>query len=471
MESTTTIAIIGGGASGTITAIHLLEEFKTPLKIYLLERRQKAVFRGVAYATELEFEPLNVPAGKMSIFSDAPLDFYHWLLENKQQVSTEPITADSYVSRRWFGDYLAERLARSKARAKGALQIIFAEATEITNNSSNQNYRIKLADGTYIKAGYLVFATGNEPPAEALNNLETAILGQNYIPDPWKVHPFQQLSPDDDVLVLGTGLSMVDHVISLRKRNHRGKIFAFSRHGFLPLTQQAGQQGQVTFSYQTSDILNILKDLRAGIADSKKQGVDWQQVINSLRDDTPAIWRGLSPESKRLFLRRLKPFWEIHRHRMPIDSARIIDEMKQTGKLEILHGKKDRIVIEAGRFAFIFTQPGLGIRSVAINHVINCTGPAGNYSGYGNQLIRHLLSRGWMKQDELGLGIETGYSGEIITASGNALPNAFAVGPLRKATEWESTAIREIKIQAEQLALDIALNYTNRDNLSRLVKF
>ncbi len=460
MEDKTNIAIIGGGASGTIAAIHLLHEFKKPLRIYLLEKEQKFLFRGHAYSSSLKFERLNVPAGKMSIFSDLPMDFYDWLKLNRQQYSSSEITPESFVSRRWFGDYLAERLSEAKGKANNSsFEIIVSEVVNISLLGITNQYEIELSDRKYIDADSIVFATGNEAPADLLNNMEKALLGTKYVANPWQGNPFERLSPADNVLIMGSGLSMVDHAISLYKQNHSGKIYCFSRHGLLPLPQQIGADGNIDFNADTSEIFHVFKALRSVVKKKAEQGIGWQQIINSLRDKTPAIWRRLSPSSKRTFLNRLKPFWEVHRHRIPLESAQLIDEMLIKGRLELLSGTRKPITVKNGGLVFQFIHSrDKSVRSVKIDYVINCTGPSNNYTGYGNQLIRSLLKKGWMKQDELRLGIETGYNGEILTTEETHLPNAYAIGPLRKAAEWESTAIREIKIQAEQLALDIALN-------------
>ncbi len=241
MANSTKIVIIGGGASGTITAIHLLQKFKTPVRISLLEKKQGALFRGAAYSSKLDYEPLNVQAGKMSIFKDAPNDFYDWLIVNRSGASAEPITPDSFVSRRWFGDYLSERLVAAKSQAPGAeFKALIGEANDIGFDKAGKTYRVKLSDGSVVEADHLIFATGNEAPTDVLNNFEKALLGNKYVVSPWHVNPFENLKPDHNVLIIGSGLTMVDHVVSLQKRNHRGKIYSFSRHGYLPLPHVNG---------------------------------------------------------------------------------------------------------------------------------------------------------------------------------------------------------------------------------------
>ena len=131
--------------------------------------------------------------------------------------------------------------------------------------------------------------------------------------------------------------------------------------------------------------------------------------------------------------------------------------MEAEGRLEILAGKQQEIKVD-GRdvhFAFVSKKDRV-TRRIIVQRIINCPGPSGDYLKTGNTLIKNLIHKGWMKQDELQLGIKTGVRGEIIRENGVVLQNAYSIGPLRKATEWESTAIREIRLQAEETASHIA---------------
>ena len=92
------------------------------------------------------------------------------------------------------------------------------------------------------------------------------------------------------------------------------------------------------------------------------------------------------------------------------------------------------------------------MQTLIVDKIVNCTGPSTDYHTTENTLFKQLLNKGWMKQDVLKLGVETGYRGEIIQQNGVILRNAFAIGPVRRAAEWETTAMREIRTQAENIA-------------------
>jgi uncharacterized NAD(P)/FAD-binding protein YdhS len=73
-HSRITIAIIGGGFSGSLVAVNLLHSATMPLSIKLIERSAE-VGRGLAYGTQVDSHLLNVPAGQMSAFPNEPTHF------------------------------------------------------------------------------------------------------------------------------------------------------------------------------------------------------------------------------------------------------------------------------------------------------------------------------------------------------------------------------------------------------------
>ena len=459
MRKSVSIGIIGAGASGTLTALHLLRKLNTPAHIYLIEKRPEALYRGHAYSSLLCYEPLNVPAGKMSAFNHLPDDFFTWLRAERQHLSETEITRESFVSRRWFGDYLTEKLHQASAQAAHVkVESVIAEVNDMDFDPRADGYKLELSNGQSVFAQYLVFATGNEAPADVFAPEELALINGRYVSNPWAVNPFKGLNKNDNLLIVGTGLTMVDHVVSLHKQKHEGRIFCFSRNGYLPLPHAETVQNYVfDIREEVGGLADVFSDLRKNISVAGKKDIQWQNTLDALRGKTTRIWKMLDLDSKKLFLKRLRTFWDIHRHRMPLASAEALDQMMRSGQLEIISGRALGIESESDELIFKFKpKRGAELRSIKIKHIINCTGPSGDYYKTGNALIKNLLTKGWMTQDELKIGVVTGVRGEIIKANGVVLQNAFSIGPLRKAAEWETTAIREIRTQAEATAWHIA---------------
>ncbi len=439
------IAVIGAGASGTLTAIHLLQKLKQPAVVYLVEKAETKLYRGAAYSSTLFYEPLNVPLAKMSAYALTPDSFFDWV---KQHRNADALKTD-FVSRRWYGDYLTAQLYEAQANvAEGVkFETVIGEVTDISKQKE-RNYELLLENGETLQADFLVFATGNELPGEIISKEEKELLGKNYVANSWTVNPFEHLAPNDSVLIIGTGLSMIDLAVSLKKQNHQGKIYALSRNGLLPKPHGNAPVYQLSKDVLSEDIEQLYQNILSEIELAKQSNIGWISVLDALRPQSVNIWKTLSKESKKLFLQKYRNRWDIHRHRIPASSAVEIEAMIKQGQFEVLTGSVSKVERTGEAFSVQYNTASV----VLVNYVINCTGPSGDYTKTGNTLLKNLIAKGMMKQDELLIGIETGEAGEILKQGNTPLQNAFAVGPLRKANEWESIAIAEIRVHAEQTA-------------------
>ncbi len=96
---TPTIAIIGGGASGTLVAVQLLRQARRPVRVLLFERMSD-VGRGVAYGTGWPGHRLNVAAGRMGAFPDEPGHFLAWVQARVGQPGfPAAVSADDFLPR------------------------------------------------------------------------------------------------------------------------------------------------------------------------------------------------------------------------------------------------------------------------------------------------------------------------------------------------------------------------------------
>ena len=67
-------------------------------------------------------------------------------------------------------------------------------------------------------------------------------------------------------------------------------------------------------------------------------------------------------------------------------------------------------------------------------------------------LLQALVGRGVVTPDPLRLGVSCTPQGEVLDVSGQVVPGLFVVGPPRKGTLYETTAVPEIRAQAAALA-------------------
>jgi uncharacterized NAD(P)/FAD-binding protein YdhS len=177
----------------------------------------------------------------------------------------------------------------------------------------------------------------------------------------------------------------------------------------------------------------------------------WQDVMDALRPHVPGLWPRMPARDRRLFVRHVARYWEVHRHRVPPATARRITELRCTGRLSVLQGQVTKVAEEAGQVRLHVAQGG-STAELTAGWLINGTGPATDIMRARDPLLRDLLGRGLARPDPLRLGIEAGPDGAVLDASGTPSSTLLTLGPPLRGVWYETTAIPEIRAQAAALA-------------------
>lgn len=448
--STFDIAIIGGGFSGSLITANLLRDTATPLSIALIDRR-KPFGTGIAYGTRDSGHLLNIPAGKMSAFEDDPEHFLHWLADNGYR-SIDPAT---FVPRLVYGKYIRSILeeARDNATVDHRLEIFTDAAIDLALDGEKAT--ITLKEGKKICAAKVVLAVGNFP---AMVPQPLVSLDSRYLCDAWDTDALAGLNPDDRILLVGTGLTMVDMVVSLRQRGFAGQIHAVSRHGLIPRSHRPTAPYPPFLSLETAPrtMRRLLRRIRTEVKTAAGQGHDWRAVLNALRPISQGLWHSLPLAERARFLRHLKAYWEVLRHRVCDEIASILDKAVESGQLTYHAGKIERGKEKNGRVEVTIRQRGTGIVfNLPIDRIINCTGASNDYAAIADPLVVCLRERGLIRPHPLNCGIETAANGAIASADGTASGTLYTLGNPRKGDLWETTAIPELRLQAAELVREL----------------
>lgn len=439
---------MGGGASGTLLAANLLRQARAPLRILLIEKSGR-VGRGLAYSTESPRHLLNVPAGRMSAFPEDAEHFLRWA--RRVEPGTGP---GDFVQRRLYGRYLEEVLLESVEAAAPGVEFHAVAGEVVGLAQARGGVRLELASGEHFEARQGVLALGNAPSADLPVPDGGLYASPRYRRSPWVGGGLRHIPAEDSVLVVGTGLTMVDAVLSLAEQGHQGPLHALSRHGLLPHVHRpcAPLRWERPVE-EASGLRALLRALRRDVRSAQAQGRDWRDVMDGLRPVTVALWQGLSEPDRRRFLRHLRAFWDVHRHRMAPGVAQTVERLQREGQLHVHAGRVQ---------AFRLTEAGVEVRyrprgereeaGLAIHHVINCTGVDGAMTRASQPLMRALLDAGLSRRDALGMGLSTREDGALVDARGLASERLFALGPLRRGDLWETTAVPELRTQAHALA-------------------
>ncbi|XHS02952.1 FAD-dependent oxidoreductase [Sphingomonas sp. DBB INV C78] len=433
------VAIIGAGFSGALQAINLLRH-EGP-SATLIERRGHLA-RGVAYSAAHPDHLLNVRAANMSALPDDPGHFARWL------AATHPEHADGFAPRIVYGDYLGELLGNAARSAPQRLAIRSGEAVDVA--FSPDGATVQLADGSQIAADAVILAPGNLPPHQPPELAAAALDPDLYAPDPWAGDIAEGLADDDVVLVIGSGLTMVDVALLLDARGFRGRIIALSRRGLLP---RAHAPIPPSPTPRLSERPSLCATELLGFVRDRAEAIGWRAAVDELRPYTQDMWLAAAPEDRGRFLRHLRPWWDVHRHRLAPQVAARVAALQASGRLEVVAGKLASVSANGRTTRVAWRARGRDdLVEVATRRIVNCSGPQGDLNRTAEPLLRALIDRGLIQPDPLRLGIQVNQQAEVIDATGNANPRLLALGPMTRGAFWEIVAVPDIRVQTWSVA-------------------
>ncbi len=447
------VAIVGGGAAGTLAAIHLLREHRERggLEVDLIDCAGR-FGAGVAYGTEDPLHLLNVPAVRMGGISGHPEHFHEWLAGRGEDVAEE-----AFLPRGLYATYLRDLLAASEREASDARLVRRqGEVTGVAVRAGSERaFELVLASGERVEADRVVLALGplraGDPVTVPAELKETGV----WIEDPWAPDALAGARRSRSVLIVGTGLSMVDLALTLGEERAGPRVRAVSRHGLVPRRHRPGLTNVRRFHVPTATgtLEPMLAAFFAQVGRVSRQGDDWRDVIDSLRPITPQLWKALRVEEKERFLAEYQRLWDVHRFRMAPEVADRFAALAATGRVET--GAASIVSLEphgAGARVFLRTPGAHELEMVEVDRVVDCTGAGYDLRRGAPPLLAGLLAAGRARPDELGLGLDVGEDGGLIDAEGLPSDRLFAVGALRKGVEWEAIGITEIRDHAGAVA-------------------
>lgn len=433
--------MVGGGASGTLTALNVLRTSPAGVTVTVYEASGR-VGRGLAYSTTDRRHLLNVPARNMSALPDAPTDLVDWAARTGRTLGP-----DDFLPRADYATYLGDRLAEARRRHPGRLTTVADTVVDLVPADGGLAVRTRTGDQQAYDA--VVLAYGNAAPSWLAVAGEPLPEASWHIANPWDLAWVDTLEPDATVVIVGAGLTAVDTAITVLEDAPARRAVMVSRQGLLPRAHAASSStGWVTPvppGPLTADGLAALvgEQLRA----ARARGVDWRVVIDGLRGPTQSIWARLDLAERRRFLTRYARAWEVRRHRMAPAVAALIDGYRADGRLEILGGGLETVADDGGE-----VRVEAGGRRLRADAVVNCTGPLFDIERADNPLLAALRCRGLVASDPLHLGLACTPAGEVLGSDGRRVPGLFTVGPPRKGVLLETTAIPEIRVQAAEVA-------------------
>ena len=443
------IAIIGAGFSGTMAAIHLRHMLPPDHIIYLFDRTGRFA-RGPAYAASHAPHLLNVRSVNMSAFADDSGHFERWLTDRGPELTEETVTTEAgiFATRRLYGRYLRALLYQEIGASGGQVRLGADDVVGATR--TGEGWRLHCSSGREVAAAGVVLAVGNLPSKQACDGV--------VFHDPWTAGATVGLRPDEPVLIVGTGLTMIDLALGMRAQGFTGPIIALSRRGLVP--QRHAEAGPAwpcpAFTPDEKKSLpRLLRRLRLEVRAAARQGVGWRAVIDGLRPATAGLWRGLPEAERNRFLRHLRPHWDSHRHRLAPVLAAEVDALLADGGLSIKRGRVVGVAVDGGTACVTVQGRGAASReTLTVQRIIYATGVGAGTAGDG--FVASLLRAGHAKVDGHSMGLEVTDGLQILGADENPTPRAWALGPIVRGVFWECTAVPDIRVQARTIATEVA---------------
>ena len=449
----TAIAIVGGGCSGLLVAVQLFRAGFARGVTVIEPREQPGA--GLAYSTSFDQHLLNVPAGKMSALPGQPSHFLDWL----RALPWPDAVANSFAPRKLYGAYLRDLLQQT-IRAGGARYFNHIRAEAIGVAAEETGARLDLSDGKTVHAERVVLALGN-PASSAAPGVSRQGLEECWHLSPWVGDALRVRFAGERVLLVGTGLTAVDSILALQSQETDCRVFAVSRRGFLPEVHDLRASAGVPPAFgHRGNVRLLLRELRMQIEAARRANLCWRSVVDALRPLSNDLWQELPLAQRQRFLRHLKTYWEPHRHRMAPEIRTRLDGFQGSGALQIIAGRIQLVCPrESATQVRIRLRHG-GERIIDVDRIISCTGIHENYADNPRPLIRTLIEQGLAQANDLGIGFRTDRHGALLDAKMNPSSVFFTLGPPRRGGLFETTAVPEIRTQAEALAIHLTTRGT-----------
>ncbi len=456
-----TVAIVGGGFSGAVTAINLARLSRTPLRVIVINKGYPLA-RGVAYSTRRPEHLLNVVARNMSALADQPGHFVEWL-RTRYEFADMPEAAlrEQFIPRRIYGDYLQSlffwHTKAADTRSLGGIEALAGEVVDITLNDAEAT--IAINGDRRVVADKVVLAVGNNAPVElALNGPHCS----GFINNPWQPWSCESQNHGGDAVLVGSGLTMIDAFLTLKQQGWKGRIFSLSRNGLIPHAHFKGIEyhefpPEDVATYSLEKLVALMEQHCASL---RKAGNNPAIVVDKLRPYSQRIWDHFTLLEKQEVSKRYRSVWGVYRHRIAESIHRqLMDGIQQQtlhvlkGRIKTLHSTGERLSVDY--------EDATSHKTEALDAalLINCTGPRESYSRGHAALFKNLLEKELIQIDELDMGIRVDRDFTVLDGASRRSPCLRAIGPLLKGSLWETTAVPELRLQAFQIAENIMAEF------------
>jgi uncharacterized NAD(P)/FAD-binding protein YdhS len=444
------VCVVGGGFTGVAGAIACLARIKTPFRLVVVEP-SSALGRGVAFGGHHPLHPLNVRTRDLTVRAGQPGDFLKWafrqLDQGENHAGLHEGLGHTFLPRQLFGEYVRQRFFEAAER-RPDVQVDIVKSKGLTLRPERNRYHLLLESAPAVDADAVLLATAYGLSAER----EAGALS------PYAAIDREQLARVKSIALIGSGLTMVDVLLAARRDGFSGMATVLSRRGQLPRPHAPkGVVPQEVALPRSKHLSRLTVAVRLACEAAEAHGTPWQAVINGIRPQVQEIWQTLPVHEQARFLRHVRPYWDAHRHRLPMEVHASVQAEFASGRAQLLQARATDVARHRESIRIAFKRRGSSTREfLETDLAFDCRGHAPDLR---SPLIQGLIAQGLACADAQGLGLAVKPNGQVRDAAGCPRRGLFALGPLGQGSLWEITAVPEIVNQADQAARALAASH------------
>ena len=447
------VAVVGGGFSGAAVAYHLASA-GVGADILLFEPRAR-LGAGLAYGGDDPVHRINVPAARMSLLPRDDAHFTRWLSQTGALARDDGaiVRGEAFPRRSEFGRYV-DASVRPFVDS-GAIRHV---PERVVSMSKAGGWRLVVESGRAFEADIAVIAT-THPAARVPRELASLRHDPGLILDPLAAGALERVERDETVLIIGSGLTAADLVAGLYARGHPGSITMVSRRGLRSRGHARAPfppEGEFV-SPPARTATALLARVRAAMARAEAEGRTWHSVIEGLRQQSGAIWSGLTLDGRRRLVRHLRPYWDVHRFRVAPQIEAVLDAKLADGSLRLRRARLGAVARNGDRLAVELRDLRLAAATTEdFDRIVLATGPSHGDVLRTQPFGRELAEAGALTLDPTGLGLDVNLESNALDVGGEADPTLFVAGPLARGAFGELMGLPQVALHAQFVADRVA---------------
>ena len=444
MRHSNEIVIVGDGFAAAIMLIHLLRKEVPATAITLIG--PGAIGKGNAYSCTSQSYRLNVREDLLITFSDDPLHFARWAQKHIHDPNAKTEVGNFY-RRNDFGSYVSELVSHEL----GARQMHHIAARVRKIFRKGNDWSLSLDNHDELIAKQLIIATGNAPPIWPCDVntkfASPAWIHTHLVENPWTGEYLQDIRADEDIILLGGGLTALDAINALAEQGHRGMIYVISPRKIFPPVQASWQRLKEPNWPKKLSPRDLIRFMRAYLPSADAASSEWQCAWEELRVNLNTIWQQFSAAQRLILLQRVGWIWSLYRFRAAPQTIASYEQLREKNQIHFILGRAKQINCAEPYIRVLLDNGG----ELAGERIINCTGVG------VDPLLSNLISSQLAIPDALQQSIAIDTNFRVLDSNQQAWENLWLIGPATMGSLGDVVAASAITKQAEQLAEQIKI--------------